>query len=80
MLGEGCWLYQLVHHNMNVMLADAWPQILGPLDVEMVAYLHNDLVTHGMDVIVNDGIQLWLMPMTHRSFPCNRARFYRQRN
>jgi len=54
--GGGCWFYQLVCHNMNVTLVEALPQILSPLDVEMVAYFHNDLIMHGMDVIVNDGI------------------------
>jgi NADPH-dependent 2,4-dienoyl-CoA reductase/sulfur reductase-like enzyme/rhodanese-related sulfurtransferase len=48
---------QLVRRNMNVILVEAMPQILGPLDVEMAAILENDLKAHGVDVIVNDPIQ-----------------------
>lgn len=48
---------QLVHRGTNVTLVEMMPQILGPLDVEMAAYLQNDLMKRGVDVITADAIQ-----------------------
>ena len=48
---------QLVNRGANVTLVEMMPQILGPLDVEMAAYLQNDLVKRGVDVITGDAIE-----------------------
>jgi NADPH-dependent 2,4-dienoyl-CoA reductase/sulfur reductase-like enzyme/rhodanese-related sulfurtransferase len=49
---------QLIHRGCDVTIVELMPQILGPLDPEMAAYLHTDLEQeHGVTVIVNDGIQ-----------------------
>jgi len=48
---------QLVHRNLQVTLVEMMPQILGPMDEEMAAYLHRDLEERGVQVIVGDGIR-----------------------
>ena len=47
---------QLARRNLQVTLVEKMPQILGPLDTEMSAYLHRDLQEKGVEVIVGDGI------------------------
>jgi NADPH-dependent 2,4-dienoyl-CoA reductase/sulfur reductase-like enzyme/rhodanese-related sulfurtransferase len=47
---------QLHQRGFKVSLVEMMPQILGPLDVEMAAYLQRDLEERGVDVITNDGI------------------------
>lgn len=47
---------QLVNRGLNVTLVEMMPQILGPLDVEMAAWLQNDLKRRGVDVITGDAI------------------------
>lgn len=47
---------QLVRRNCTVTLVEMQKQILGPVDEEMAAILHNDLVERGVDVIVDDAI------------------------
>jgi NADPH-dependent 2,4-dienoyl-CoA reductase/sulfur reductase-like enzyme len=46
--------------NIQVTLVEMMKQILGPLDEEMAAILHQDLEVRGVTVIVNDGIQEFL--------------------
>jgi NADPH-dependent 2,4-dienoyl-CoA reductase/sulfur reductase-like enzyme/rhodanese-related sulfurtransferase len=48
---------QLHRKNMNVTLVEMQTQILAPMDEEMAAILHRDLVDHGVDVITGDAIQ-----------------------
>jgi NADPH-dependent 2,4-dienoyl-CoA reductase/sulfur reductase-like enzyme/rhodanese-related sulfurtransferase len=48
---------QLQRKNMNVTLVEMQTQILTPLDEEMAAILHRDLVDRGVDVITGDAIQ-----------------------
>ena len=48
---------QLVHRKLKVTLVEMMPQILGPMDEEMAAYLHRDLEQRGVNVIVGDGIK-----------------------
>jgi len=48
---------QLVHRKLKVTLVELMPQILGPMDEEMAAYLHRDLEARGVRVIVGDGIK-----------------------
>jgi len=48
---------QLHQRGCRVTLVEMMPQILGPLDVEMAAYLQRDLETRGIDVITGDGIK-----------------------
>lgn len=48
---------QLHQRGFKVSLVEMMPQILGPLDVEMAAYLQRDLEERGVDVITNDGIK-----------------------
>lgn len=48
---------QLHQRGFKVSLVELMPQILGPLDVEMAAYLQRDLEKRGVDVITGDGIK-----------------------
>jgi NADPH-dependent 2,4-dienoyl-CoA reductase/sulfur reductase-like enzyme/rhodanese-related sulfurtransferase len=48
---------QLIRRDMNVTLVEMQNQILSPLDEEMAAILHQDLVDRGVDVITGDAIQ-----------------------
>lgn len=48
---------QFVHRGFKVTLVEMMKQILGPMDEEMAAYLHRDLVERGVTVIVGDGIK-----------------------
>lgn len=47
---------QLLARGYSVSLVEMLPQILGPMDPEMAAYLHKDLEQRGVDVILNDAI------------------------
>lgn len=47
---------QLHARGMRVSLVELMPQILGPLDAEMAAYLQRDLEGRGVDVITADAI------------------------
>jgi len=54
---------QLHRRNMDVTLVEMMPQILGPLDAEMAAYLHQDLQDkEGVTVITGDGIKEFAPP------------------
>jgi NADPH-dependent 2,4-dienoyl-CoA reductase/sulfur reductase-like enzyme len=51
-------MVELLHQRgFKVSLVEMMAQILGPIDVEMAAYLQKDLEERGVDVITNDGIK-----------------------
>jgi NADPH-dependent 2,4-dienoyl-CoA reductase/sulfur reductase-like enzyme/rhodanese-related sulfurtransferase len=47
---------QLHRRGLKVSVAEALPQILAPLDPEMAALVHAELVKHGVEVVVNDKV------------------------
>lgn len=46
----------LVHRGLQVALVEALPQVMAPLDPEMVAPVHDTLRTHGVDLHLADQV------------------------
>lgn len=42
--------------NRNVSLVEFAPQILTPFDEDMVQILHKEMIDHGVELVVNDGL------------------------
>lgn len=53
---------QLKHRGLDVVLVEALPQIMAPVDEEMAAMLETEIVKHGVRVITNDGIASFVEP------------------
>jgi len=47
---------QLVHRGVQTSLVELLPQVMPPLDREMVTPLHESLVAHGVDLHLDDGV------------------------
>lgn len=47
----------LVSAGLSVTVCEAAPQILLPLDEDMVQILHKELLDHGVNLILNDGVK-----------------------
>jgi NADPH-dependent 2,4-dienoyl-CoA reductase/sulfur reductase-like enzyme/rhodanese-related sulfurtransferase len=48
---------QLRHRGLHVTTAEAAPQIMAPLDPEMAAILHHEMIRHGIDLRLGDPLQ-----------------------
>lgn len=46
----------LAEIGLQVTIVEKSNQVMGPLDIEMAATVQNELINHGITVIVNDGI------------------------
>ncbi|MGL5540370.1 MAG: CoA-disulfide reductase [Erysipelotrichaceae bacterium] len=47
----------LVERGMEVTLIEKMPQVLAPLDFEMAQTVHQTLSQHGVDLLLNDGVE-----------------------
>jgi NADPH-dependent 2,4-dienoyl-CoA reductase/sulfur reductase-like enzyme/rhodanese-related sulfurtransferase len=47
---------QLKHRGLGVTLVEALPQVMAPLDPEMAAWLHEELLAHGVTLHLNDPV------------------------
>lgn len=47
---------QLVHRGVQTSLVELLPQVMPPFDAEMVQPLHDQLVSHGVDLHLEDGV------------------------
>jgi NADPH-dependent 2,4-dienoyl-CoA reductase/sulfur reductase-like enzyme/rhodanese-related sulfurtransferase len=48
---------QLVHRGLQVSVVELLPQVLGPLDPEMVAPIHEELKMHGVALYLGDKVE-----------------------
>lgn len=48
---------QLVHRGLEVALVELLPQVLGPLDPEMVAPIHQELIKNGVSLHLGDKVE-----------------------
>lgn len=53
---------QLRHRGMAVTLLEAMPQVMMPLDPEMAAWLHLELVANGIELHLNDAVAAFEAP------------------
>ncbi|WP_394863064.1 CoA-disulfide reductase [Paraclostridium bifermentans] len=47
----------LVERGIDVTLVEASSQVMAPLDVEMVSTIHEHLIDHGINLILDDGVK-----------------------
>lgn len=47
---------QLIHRGVTTSLVEMLPQVMPPFDAEMVEPLHEQLVSHGVDLHLEDGV------------------------
>ncbi|MDO5715590.1 MAG: FAD-dependent oxidoreductase [Tissierellia bacterium] len=47
----------LVEGNFEVSMIEASNQVMGPFDYDMVQILHKELVDHGVELVVEDGLE-----------------------
>lgn len=48
---------QLVQRNVSTSIVELLPQVMPPFDAEMVQPLHGELMHHGIDLRLGDGVQ-----------------------
>lgn len=53
---------QLHRRNLTVTLIEALPQVMAPLDLEMAAWLHQELRVHGVSLHLNDPVTTFEPP------------------
>lgn len=53
---------QLRHRGLHVSIAEALPQVMAPLDIEMAAWLHAELRTRQIDLFLNNGVAQFESP------------------
>ncbi|MCB5943008.1 FAD-dependent oxidoreductase, partial [bacterium 210820-DFI.6.52] len=47
----------LVERGIDVTLVEASSQVMAPLDVEMVSTIHEHLIDHSINLILDDGVK-----------------------
>ncbi len=47
----------LAHRGLKVTLVEMAPQVMGMFDYEMAQVIHQHIVEHGVDLILNDGVK-----------------------
>lgn len=47
----------LVDRGLNVSLVEKGDQVMGPVDPEMAAYVHQELSAHGVELFLQDGVK-----------------------
>lgn len=58
---------QLRHRGLTVTLVEALPQVMAPLDPEMAAWLHQELVAHGVQLVLGDPVASFEAPAAGES-------------
>ncbi len=58
---------QLAQRGLTLALVEALPQVLGMLDVEMAAWLHQELRAHQIDLHLGDGVAQFDAPRADES-------------
>lgn len=59
---------QLVRHGgLSVQLVQSLPQVMGPLDPEMAAWLHRELESHGVELLLGSPVAAFEPPQSEES-------------
>lgn len=53
---------QLQRRGVEVTIVEAGPQVMSPLDPEMAALLHRELIGNGVSVCLDDAVECFTMP------------------